>query len=90
LTFFGLNSEYRQIFRQEVFDLSTNSDGGFSFTEVWEMPIPMRKMFLKKIKEKIDKHNEAIEKQKGHMTMQDMIKKKPIVPDFITPTPVKK
>lgn len=90
MNFFGLNKEYRQIFRDEVYNLATKSDGGISLAEAWELPVPLRRYYLKKIVDEIERKNEVIEKQKGNLSMKDMLKKKPVIPDFITSAPAKK
>ena len=56
------------------------------------MPIPLRRFNLKRLIEKREKENEAIEKAKGgnNITMQDMINKKPVTPDYVTRTSIKK
>ena len=56
------------------------------------MPIPLRRLNLKRLIEKREKENEAIEKAKGgtNMSMQDMINKRPVTPDNVTRTSIKK
>ena len=43
----------------EVFDLVYHGGGGFNYTEVWNMDIPTRKFNIKKIKEHLDRLQEA-------------------------------
>jgi hypothetical protein len=43
----------------EVFDLVYHGGGGFNYTEVWNMDIPKRKFNIKKIKEHLDRLQEA-------------------------------
>jgi hypothetical protein len=52
----------------------------------------LRRFNLKRLIEKREKDNEAIEKAKGgnNITMQDMINKKPVTPDYVTRTSIKK
>jgi hypothetical protein len=56
------------------------------------MPIPIRRFNLKRLVERREKENEAIEKAKGgnSMSMQDIINKKPVVPDYVTKALAKK
>jgi len=39
--------------------------GNWSFIEAYNLPITIRRYFLKKLKEQIEKENEAIEKAKA-------------------------
>ena len=43
----------------EVFDLVYHGGGGFNYNEVWNMDIPKRKFNIKKIKEHLDRLQEA-------------------------------
>jgi len=43
----------------EVFDLVYHGGGGFNYTEVWNMDIQKRKFNIKKIKEHLDRLQEA-------------------------------
>lgn len=47
--------EYRAIFMTEVFELVYHGGGGFSWSEVWNMPVSHRRFNLKKIYEYIEK-----------------------------------
>lgn len=47
--FFGLSSEYRKLLHEEIFSLVFKG-GGFSWTEVFNMPITWRRYYLKQLK----------------------------------------
>jgi len=65
-TFFGLTLNYRnQIFTQ-IHDLVYHGGGGFIHSEIYNMPIWMRRYHIQKINEYNKKQKEEIEKaQKG-------------------------
>ena len=62
LTFFGLTSKYRNVIFQQIHDLVYHGGGGFIHSEVYNMPIWMRKFHIQTInkflKEKSDKQKE--------------------------------
>lgn len=57
--------EYRSVFMNEVFELTYHGGGGFSYFDVWNMPVSHRKYHLRKIKEYLqlveDKRNEQMQ-----------------------------
>tara|TARA_R110002051_G_scaffold282234_1_gene343994 strand:- start:34 stop:303 length:270 start_codon:yes stop_codon:yes gene_type:complete len=67
LTFFGLTSKYRiEIFNQ-IHDLVYYGKGGFIHSEVYDMPLWLRKFHIQRIVQHIEKQNEEQEKAtKGH------------------------
>jgi len=86
LSSFGLSKEYRNVWLREIHDLILNSNGGITWEEAYHMPVKYRRFHLKQIIDQREKENEEVEKQKGNITMKDMIngKKKPIkTPDFV-------
>ena len=62
--FFGLTSMYRNILFTQIHDLVFHGGGGFKHSEVYNMPIWMRKFHIEKISEFNKKQNEEIEKVK--------------------------
>lgn len=68
---------------RELFDLSTNSDGGITWDIAYNMPIFYRRFNIKKIIEKREKENEGIEKKNGTITNDNVV-------DKIKNTPLKK
>ena len=57
--FFGLTDEYIESVYEEFFLLKYH--GGWSFTEAYSLPIVVRRWFLKRLAEQLEKEKEAIE-----------------------------
>ena len=64
LAFFGLTPEYRGIIFREIHDLVYHGGGGFIHSEIYNMPIWMRRYHIEKINEFIRKQEEELKKQK--------------------------
>jgi len=64
LTFFGLTLKYRANLFTQIHDLVFHGGGGFKHSEVYNMPIWMRRYHIQKINEYNKKQNEEIEKSK--------------------------
>jgi len=47
--FFGLGDKYREYLWDEIFELAYNSNGGFTHDEIYSMPTPKRKYYIKKL-----------------------------------------
>ncbi len=47
--FFGLRSDYRKHLHSQIFDLIYHGNGGFSHTDVYNMPVWARNFYIKKI-----------------------------------------
>ena len=55
--FFGLTPDYRQYLHSHIFDLIYHGNGGFNFSDVYNMPVWARKFYVNKIiKFKEDEH----------------------------------
>jgi len=61
-TFFGLTPKYKLQVYQEVHDLVYYGNGGFIYSEVYQMPIHLRRYHIKKIDVLHKKQNEEIQK----------------------------
>ena len=59
-SFFGLNSEYAALVYEEFFQLKYY--GGWSFFEAYNLPIKLRRWFLKRLADQIKKENDAQKK----------------------------
>jgi hypothetical protein len=82
--------EYRPVYMQEVFELVYHGNGGFSWQDVWNMPIPYRQYSLKKINEFLEKIKAEKNEERNIITEStDMSKFKmpPEVQKAITKTP---
>ena len=62
LTFFGLTLKYRANLFTQIHDLVFHGGGGFKHSEVYNMPIWMRRFHIKKINEFNETQKEEIEK----------------------------
>jgi hypothetical protein len=49
--FFGLTLNYRKHLHSHIFDLIYHGNGGFTFSDVYNMPIWARKFYIQKIVE---------------------------------------
>ena len=65
LSFFGLTPTYRNILFTQVHDLVFHGGGGFKHSEVYNMPIWMRKFHILKINEYHKEKNEEMEKSQS-------------------------
>ena len=65
---------YRNAFMSECFDLVYHGQGGFSWFDVWNMPIPHRRFSIKKIKEYLDRVEQARNQQQQKVTEKTDIK----------------
>lgn len=59
LAFFGPTPEYRPYLHSEIFNLVYYGKGGFTWECVYEMPIFLRRFYIKKINEAIEEENKA-------------------------------
>ena len=57
LAFFGLTPEYRKYLFDQVHQIVFHGQGGYTFTEVYELPIHLRKYIFHEIKEHWEKLN---------------------------------
>ncbi len=83
LAFFGLNLEYKNIVLEEVHSLCYHGNGGFTHSEVYNMPIRYRHYHLKKIAEFIEKQSEAMRGDK-EITEDTKLPNKVQPPDFVS------
>ena len=70
-TFFGLTSNYRQLLYTEIHDLVFHGGGGFKHSEVYDMPIWLRRYHIDRINEFNKKQQEEIEKAQGRSNIGD-------------------
>ena len=69
--FFGLTSEYRSLLFTQIHDLVFHGGGGFKHSEVYNMPIWLRRFHIQKINEHNKKQEEEYKKQEGKSNMGD-------------------
>ena len=67
-TFFGLTPKYKVGIQEQIFDLVYHSQGGFSYQDVYHMPIYLRVFYIKKMskmfKTQKEEHDKAMRKAK--------------------------
>ena len=64
LSFFGLTSQYKKLVFDQIHDLVFHGGGGFLHSEVYNMPVWLRRFHIKKIIEFNKEQNEKIEQQR--------------------------
>ena len=65
-TFFGLTQKYRLHIQEACFDLVYYGKG-FTYTEVYNMPVYLRNFFIQKLNKIFKKRNEEQKKQERSM-----------------------
>lgn len=65
LRFFGLTPEYRGAFFAQIHSIVFNGGGGYSFEEVYEFPLWLRRFIYRTMVEHFDKQNKEQQKQSG-------------------------
>ena len=60
--FFGLGPEYRPVLHQQIFDLIYWGKGGFTWSDVYAMPVWLRVFYLKSIEKVHKERNKQEEK----------------------------
>ena len=71
LSFFGLTPQYRNLLFTQIHDLVFHGGGGFKHSDVYNMPIWLRRFHITKISEHNEKQNEEIRKAQGNEQMGD-------------------
>ena len=61
-TFFGLASDYRRVLHSQIFDLVYHGNGGFNWSDVYDMPIWLRHFYIRSIEDLLKKKNAAKQK----------------------------
>ena len=59
-TFFGLTPEYRKNLFSQIHEIVFNGKGGYSWAEVYNMPIWLRRFTFEKLKEFYDSEAKAL------------------------------
>ena len=59
LTFFGLASSYRGMLQDQIFDLMYYGKMGWTYTELYNLPVHIRRYFYLKLADVRKKENEA-------------------------------
>ena len=69
--FFGLTPQYRNILFSQLHDLVYHGGGGFIHSEVYNMPVWLRRFHITKINEHVEKQNKEQRKAQGNEQVGD-------------------
>jgi len=58
-SFFGLGSDYRPIIYDQIFDLMYYGKMGFTYTELYHMPVFQRRYYYTKLTDYLKRQHEA-------------------------------
>ena len=61
-SFFGLRAEDKPAIHDQIFSLCFHGKGGFTHTEVYEMPTYLRRYYITKASKHYEKEKEQMEK----------------------------
>ena len=61
--FFGLPPEYKLSIHEEIFQLMLHSKGGFTFSDAYNLPIYLRKFYLKRLQTFYKKEADEFKKE---------------------------
>ena len=75
--------EYRPVFMSEVFELTYHGGGGFTWSEVWNMPVIHRRFNLKKIEAYLQKVEAIRNDQQEKLTEKSDMRKNVKIPDHL-------
>lgn len=78
--FFGLGLEYKAGLHEEIFSLCYYGQGGFTWNEVYNLPIHLRRFYIKKVQEAIEAKNKAEKSE------YNSIKNTTRIPNFTKPS----
>ena len=81
LAFFGLSPSYRKNIFREIHDLVFHGGGGFIYSEVYDMPIWLRRHHISLINEYFKKQEKAMKKSQQN-TSKNSISKPNIIPQL--------
>ena len=69
--FFGLTPQYRSILFGQIHDLVYHGGGGFIHSEIYNMPVWLRRFHITKINEHVEKQNQEQRKAQGNEQVGD-------------------
>ena len=75
--FFGLTTDYKLGLHEEIFSLCYYGKGGFTWNEVYDLPIHLRRYYIQQVSKAIESRNKA---EQGEMN-----KSKRSAPTFSQP-----
>ena len=57
--FFGLTADYKKGLHEEIFSLCYFGKGGFTWHEVYDLPIHLRRFYIQQVSKAIEEKNKA-------------------------------
>ena len=75
LSFFGLQPKHKKDIHEEIFQLIYYHKGGFTFDEVYNLPIYLRKFYLKRLEKQYQDENKQAEKYQQQAQQKYKIRK---------------
>ena len=70
LSFFGLQPKHKVDIHEEIFNLLHYAKGGFTFTESYNLPITLRRFYLKRLYKEYETVNKESQKQQQKIEKQ--------------------
>jgi hypothetical protein len=70
LSFFGLHPKNKLDIHEEIFNLLHYANGGFTFIEVYNLPITLRRFYLKRLNKEYEDRNTEVKKQQQKIDRQ--------------------
>ncbi len=67
LSFFGLQPKHKKDIHEEIFQLIYYHKGGFTFNEVYNLPIYLRKFYLNRLEKQYSDESKEIAKAQKQM-----------------------
>ena len=79
-TFFGLGSNYRPVLHDQIFSLIYFGKGGFTHSDVYDMPVWLRAFYIRKINEVHEERNKQQEKAQRKQSNKKSVSRPGITP----------
>ena len=91
LTFFGLTQPYRLSVFSQIHEIVFHGKGGYTWNDVYNMPLWLRKFTFEKIKEFYEKEKDEMEKRNKQTSNNSSSKlaRPNIIPDYSYKAPRK-
>ena len=76
-TFFGLKPADRVYLHEQIFDLIWHGEGRWDWDTIYNMPVHLRKFYVKKLNKIFDDQNKQIQQQQSKKSSAPKIAKPP-------------
>ena len=74
LGFFGLSPEYKRDIHEQIFQIIFYSKGGFTFSEIYNLPVYLRQFYFKRLIKEYQEEKKAYEKAKSSYSPNPNVK----------------